>query len=1129
MQQDLPEPEKIRFRRDEITDLGAFPSAAADQRNLTPRRGRRNFAGKIALGILAGAGSLVLIAVFALSVSGVGSERLRAEAEKAIEQMVGVDMVAALGSVRLRLDRSWFPAIEVRDVSFRNAADGSEVAEAGLLRFGFHLMPLLSGQIRLSSATFGNARLVAAAVPSAGVDWTAPVRNEEGLIDPDRLAEAVFQMMGRSLDAVQMQSTRRITLEDIEVVLSGQLGMKLVRIATARLAEAGEGSLALTAEMEIDGRAVTIAATAQRDPVSRRILALDATASSPAPQTGVDAASTAGTRVGSVEVKLAGVEGDGSAPSRLTANMTLKGSEIDLKARGVVSGDIDLAASLTAGEGRIDLDRLLVISGRSILDFEGAVTSQTVERGQPAYRYRVASRKSSISPEGSPEPPLDARIAIEGKFDPASRILHADNIVLTSGGLGEVLGAASIELVEAKAPGLSAAFSMHDMSVSHLKQLWPWFGARPARLWVLANLFGGRVSEGRLQFKIEPGRLGNGIPLSAEESFGVINVRDTRFDTAGLLPPVRDAVGSVDFRGNDVDISLESGSMFMPSGRTVRASNGKLAIRKANVKPVIGKLDIDVAGDAPALAELASLDPINAMRFIEFASDDLAGEASGNVKADIPLHKGIDASTLDWLVALDYKGLAIAKPVDGQMITEAEGSIVVMPGKAEISAKAKLGGVPAEIDLVEPLGKSTVAKERKVVLVLDEKARDILVPGLSAYLDGTVRVQLDRLGEGKQAVAADLTEATLDIPWAGWTKGPGIAGKVDFVLETGDGTSRLSDFSLSGKSFAVDGTVTLARGGLASARLSKVRLNRGDDVAVSVDRKGKNYAVDISGSAFDARAVVKQFTSDKETATKGSGGGSVSVSADVGSLAGFHGEQLSNVKLDYTGSGDTVTELKISATTKSGGAVAISNDSAGGRRTMQMESGDAGAILRFLDIYENMEGGAIRLTLAGDADAPMTGQVDARDFFVVNEPRLGSIVASAPPGDNRSLSQAARRDIDVSRVKFERGFSEIDKGKGYLSLAKGVLRGPAIGATFQGTLFDKAGNMDMTGTFMPAYGLNRIFGELPLIGVILGNGRDRGLIGVTFKLSGKASAPNLQINPLSVIAPGIFRSIFEFQ
>jgi hypothetical protein len=64
---------------------------------------------------------------------------------------------------------------------------------------------------------------------------------------------------------------------------------------------------------------------------------------------------------------------------------------------------------------------------------------------------------------------------------------------------------------------------------------------------------------------------------------------------------------------------------------------------------------------------------------------------------------------------------------------------------------------------------------------------------------------------------------------------------------------------------------------------------------------------------------------------------------------------------------------------------------------------------------------------------------------------------------------------------------------------------------------------------MPAYGLNRIFGEIPIIGVLLGNGRDGGLIGVTFKLEGDADSPAVQINPLSVIAPGIFRSIFEFR
>jgi hypothetical protein len=176
-----------------------------------------------------------------------------------------------------------------------------------------------------------------------------------------------------------------------------------------------------------------------------------------------------------------------------------------------------------------------------------------------------------------------------------------------------------------------------------------------------------------------------------------------------------------------------------------------------------------------------------------------------------------------------------------------------------------------------------------------------------------------------------------------------------------------------------------------------------------------------------------------------------------------------------------------------------------------------------------MEGGKIGVSLKGGADGPMSGRVDARNFVVVNEPRLSSIVSTTPPGGDRSLNQAVKRDIDTSRVAFERCYSLIEKAPGYLKLSEGILRGPLLGASFQGTLYDAKGNMDMTGTFMPAYGLNRIFGEIPIVGVLLGNGRDRGLIGVTFRLEGDADSPRVEINPLSVIAPGIFRSIFEFR
>ena len=269
-----------------------------------------------------------------------------------------------------------------------------------------------------------------------------------------------------------------------------------------------------------------------------------------------------------------------------------------------------------------------------------------------------------------------------------------------------MLGTASIKMIADGPPGISAAFSVHDMAVSHVKQMWPWFAGTKAHDWVMQNLFGGRVSDATLQFQVVPGRLGNGVPLSANEVFGTFAVEGTRFDTAGLIPPVRDATGVVDFRANDVDISLSSGTVYLPSGKTVAASNGTLSVKRANIPPVIGALDIDVAGDAPAIAELASYDPINAMRFVGLAPSEFSGEVSGHVTADIPLQRGIDTSTLKWVVALDYSGLSIAKPVDGQMVTEAAGTIVVDPTKAVIAAKAKLGGVDAEIDAVEPVGKS---------------------------------------------------------------------------------------------------------------------------------------------------------------------------------------------------------------------------------------------------------------------------------------------------------------------------------------------------------------------------------------------------------------------------------------
>jgi len=43
---------------------------------------------------------------------------------------------------------------------------------------------------------------------------------------------------------------------------------------------------------------------------------------------------------------------------------------------------------------------------------------------------------------------------------------------------------------------------------------------------------------------------------------------------------------------------------------------------------------------------------------------------------------------------------------------------------------------------------------------------------------------------------------------------------------------------------------------------------------------------------------------------------------------------------------------------------------------------------------------------------------------------------------------------------------------------------------------------------------------------LLGGGRQEGLLGLSYRITGSAANPMLNVNPLSVLAPGFLREIF---
>jgi len=67
----------------------------------------------------------------------------------------------------------------------------------------------------------------------------------------------------------------------------------------------------------------------------------------------------------------------------------------------------------------------------------------------------------------------------------------------------------------------------------------------------------------------------------------------------------------------------------------------------------------------------------------------------------------------------------------------------------------------------------------------------------------------------------------------------------------------------------------------------------------------------------------------------------------------------------------------------------------------------------------------------------------------------------------------------------------------------------------------------LRGTLIPLYGANNLLGQLPIVGLFLG-GEKEGLVGVTYEVVGKPAGPVLHVNPLSALAPGLLRKVFEF-
>jgi hypothetical protein len=112
-------------------------------------------------------------------------------------------------------------------------------------------------------------------------------------------------------------------------------------------------------------------------------------------------------------------------------------------------------------------------------------------------------------------------------------------------------------------------------------------------------------------------------------------------------------------------------------------------------------------------------------------------------------------------------------------------------------------------------------------------------------------------------------------------------------------------------------------------------------------------------------------------------------------------------------------------------------------------------------------------------------------------------------------------------IEFQLIQAPFSVGYNQFVLDDAQLRGPLLGARLRGKADFETQFVDIGGSYIPLQGIKSAVGELPALGQIFAGPKGEGVVGITCRIAGPMSQPQVMVNPLSLILPGAFRGLGE--
>jgi hypothetical protein len=723
------------------------------------------------------------------------------------------------------------------------------------------------------------------------------------------------------------------------------------------------------------------------------------------------------------------------------------------------------------------------------------------------------------------------RIQVNAQIDAENRRLRVENAEFGNAATGLAMSGG---LDFAGTPRLMLGLAARRMSLPTMLKLWPAAAAPDVRSWVMERVVRASVDQVDVAINapLEVLASSSDQPIPDDGLSVAVTLSGAAFRPVESLPAIHDADVEIRATGRTATVKLGHGAITMPSGRTMIVSDGLFRVPDTNPEPVMSHTSLRMRGPVAAAAELLATERLRAASGAPLDPATSRGDFDARVTLDIPLLKDLTNAAVAYAVDAEFTNFAADRMIMDQRVEAASLQLNADNSGYRVKGEVKVAGAPVTIEYRKPRGSAD--DEIRVQGVLDDAARARLGFDLAPALSGPVPVKIaGRTGangkDGRITVEADLTQARIDDILPGLAKPPARSARATFTLVSRPTMTRIEDLVFDGSGAAVRGSIVIdASGKVASANFPVFSLSSGDKASLRAERTPSGgFQATLRGDVFDGRPFIESLLagrSAKNSEDSAKNGEDkekprdIDLDARIGAIAGHHGEALRGLELKLSRRDGNIRSFSLRA--RLGRNATVTGDlrrRQGGGQALHLETSDAGALFRFTDVYSRIVGG--RMIVAMDPPAhdqsPQHGTLSIDNFSIRGEAALERVVSGAEGGRQPGVDFSSMR-VDFTRMP------------GLMTIRDGVVRGPLIGGTIDGTIDYRREDVHMRGTLVPLYGLNNMFGQLPIVGLFLGGGRNEGLVGLTYEVVGTPSSPVLRVNPISAVAPGFIRKFFEF-